>query len=495
MPNPLPFRHAGHFWRGLRNAGHGRSLLAGVALLALTLWLLPQATAVPRDFLHGMVFACALLLLWWMQVESLLQQNRPMLARLVPGHVAALRRSLVRQWLLHTLVWTLLLLWQLDRWSQWAFWAAAVALVLFGLVWLVRHPLLWIVLSLLFFGGVFQLRRLKPGLVAARDAAQASLADPLTAGVWLALGALLGALLLHRALGGGGGAHRRMTERRDRLVAMNRAMQTGCGVPVKHQTGFMGGMHRLTGRPWQWLLARALRPGVAPASIGRLNLVLAGPSHWARQLGLALLIGAVVFLPLALLFAWLPPSKSGKEPLEAMRFGLCMGLFSMGLNPLMQLTGSLAARRREQGLLMLAPGVPQGAALRDAWTSYQVRQFFVGWGLCTAAVLGLMATASGPDALHFVGGFAAGCLPLVRLAWRDWARLKDSGLHGTRTVQVASLAVLGGGALAGALAEKMAVAPALSLGLGAALVAVFALAAWLRRDRRAAPFPVGRLQG
>lgn len=496
MPSSPRFPFAGHFWRGLHNAGHTRSVAAVIALAALSLWLLPLTTRVPRDFLLGMFSAVALLILWWVQVDSLLQQNRPMLARLVPGHVAALRRSLVQQWLLHTGVWTALILWQLGMpWGEWlasAGWAAGIGLLLFTLVWLIRQPLLWIVFALVFFGVVFQLRRLKPGLLALRDALTQTLAEPGLTLLAVALGGLLLAMLMRLAIGAGNAGHRRRAERREHLRAMSVSMQSGCGVPVRHQQGLMGWVHRLTGLPWQWLLTRSLRPGVPAASMGRLNLLLAGPSHWARQVGVGLLIVLVVVLPLALLMAWLPPSKSGKDPMSAMRFGLCMGLFSVALNPLMQLSGALVARRREQGLLTLAPGVPQGAALRDAWSAYLVRQFFIGWGLCAAFALGLMLAFAGPGAAQFVAGFSAGCLPLLGVVWRDWGRLRGSGTVGRRNVQTTGLLVLGGGSLAGALAEYLAVAPMVSLGAGAGLVAGLALWARSQQHLRGAPFPVGR---
>ena len=181
------------------------------------------------------------------------------------------------------------------------------------------------------------------------------------------------------------------------------------------------------------------------ASMGRLNLLLAGPSHWARQVGVGLLIVLVVVLPLALLMAWLPPSKSGKDPMSAMRFGLCMGLFSVALNPLMQLSGALVARRREQGLLTLAPGVPQGAALRDAWSAYLVRQFFIGWGLCAAFALGLMLAFAGPGAAQFVAAFRrlpafagrglAGLGPAARQRHRGPPQRANHGPAGARRRQ------------------------------------------------------------
>ena len=85
------FPHAGYQWRGVVNHGHLPSALGGLAVLVLAVLLVPRFVPVSQAFILGMACGFAAFLLWWMQVESLLQQNRPMLARLVPGHVAAHR--------------------------------------------------------------------------------------------------------------------------------------------------------------------------------------------------------------------------------------------------------------------------------------------------------------------------------------------------------------------------------------------------------------------
>ncbi len=492
--SPQPFAlHARHLWLGLRNGGQWRAIGLGVGAALLGIALAWRYAALPLDFMLGMAAALLFIGLWWAQVEGLLQQNRPMLARLVPGHAAALRRSLLVQWALHTGVWTLLLHARMGPDASWALTALLIGTGLVVLAWLVHQPLLWLPLSLLFFGGLSQWRGMKPSVLSGWESVQAQFADPALALACLAIAAMLLGALLRPLIGTGHGAHREHAERRERQKAVGRAMQSGCGVPVKHQSSALRWLYRFISAPWTALLARQLRPGVPAASMGRLNLLLAGHSHWARYVGMGALIVLGVVLPLVVLLAWLP-AKGGKSAFDAMRFGLCMGVFSVGLGPLMQLPVALISHRREQGLLMLAPGVPQGRALRDAWWDYQLRQFLIGWGLCTALCMGLTWALGGPSALRYVAGCAAGCLCLCPLVWRDWSRIRTEGPW-LRNAQWSNLAVLGVGSLSGAMAEYLAAPPAWSLLTG--VVLAFGAGAWARaRHQRgapsASPFPVGR---
>jgi hypothetical protein len=414
-----------------------------------------------------------------------------MLARLVPGHAEALRRSLRLQWGLHTAFWAGLGL-LLTNSNAWALWLLGVGSSLGLLVWLVLHPLLWVAVGLGLPLGLVVLRKQVGPLAPHLEALHNALANPGPAAFSVAVVAAIWVALMGLAIRHGDGRHRRHAELRDRVRQASLAMRQGGGMPVRHQVGFWGWMHRLISSLWQHLLRRGLRPGVAPASIGRLNLLLAGPSHWARQAGWAIFLTLLIGLPLGALLAWLPSPKSGQAPLEAMRFGLCMGVFSLGMNPLLQLGASMLSRQREQGLLALAPGVPQGAVLRKAWTAYQVRQYLIGWSLCTAFTMGLMAAYGGPSALRFVAGFAGACLPMVSMAWRDWGRLKSGGALGG-SLQASNLAALGAATLAAGLAEYLAVPVLVSLGLGAVLALALCVAAGFGRGRRSAPFPVGRI--
>lgn len=478
------FPHAGYLWRGLVNLGQLPSMLGAVAVVVLAVLLVPRFTPVPQILLLGMACGFAAFLLWWMQVESLMQQNRPMLARLVPGHVAALRRSLVQQWLLHTLGWTLVCA-AATQWQHVPFIACGIGLALFALVWLVRQPWLWLL------AGV-GLPTLAIQHQTVLSATRALAADLPTALVLMAILMLLLVALLPLALQTGHAAHRARAARRERLLQMSRAMSAGTGVPVRLQVGLLGGLQRACDIPWRWLLRVSLRQGSHPVRIGHLNLVLAGSAHWARQVAVLALLLPLFALPLFM------RGELSAPALNAMRFGLCIALFGILLNPSLQIGCNLASRRGAQGLLMLAPGVPQGAELAQRWQRYLALQFLVGWLLATGLVMAPMLVFASQGAQNFCAGYAAGCLPLVTAAWRDWARLKGSGA-GFLGPQSGFGAPLVAGMVSGGLCEMLELPPAVSLGASLLLTAVLvAVARWRWQQaqqgrRNVSPWPVGRV--
>jgi hypothetical protein len=483
------FPHAGYLWRGMVNQGHLPSALGGLAVVVLAVLLVPRFAPVSQIFMLGMACGLAAFLLWWMQVESLLQQNRPVLARLVPGHVAALRRSLRNQWLLHTLGWTLVCA-AATQWQHAPFIACGVGLTLFVLVWLVRQPLLWALLGLAAPALAMQHRMVKSVFTAVT-------ADPSAALPWMAAVLVLLAVLVPYALQTGHARHRARAARRERLMQMSRAMRTGGSVPVRLQTGWLGGLHRVYHLPWRWLLQASLGRGSGPVRIGRLNLVLAGSAHWAHQAGVLALLLLVFGIPLVLIPLLVSP-KDGLVAIDATRFGLCIAVFGIALNPLVQIGPNLLLRRREQGLLMLAPGVPQGAELARRWQHFLALQFLVGWLLATGLLLGLMGALASAGALNFVAGYAAGCLPLLTLVWRDWPRIKGGGA-GPLGAQGGASAPLVAGMVSGGLCEMLELPPHVSLGASLLLTAVLVgVARWRwqraqRGRRNLSPWPVGRL--
>ncbi len=483
------FPHAGYLWRGMVNQGHLPSALGGLAVVLLAVLLVPGFTPVSQTFMLGMACGFAAFLLWWMQVESLLQQNRPMLARLVPGHVVALRRSLVRQWLLHTAAWTLVCA-AATQWQHAPVIATAIGLVLFALVWLVRQPWWWLLAGVVFPALLMQFKALRGAATAlAGDIPTALL---MTAGLMLLL-----AVLLPLALQTGHVAHRERAARRERLIQMSRAMSTGSGVPVRLQVGMLGGLQGICDRPWRWLLQASLRPGVRPAGLGHLNLVLAGSAHWARQAGVLALLILLFGLPLLLVPLLMQPETSVKV-VDPLRFGLCIALYGVALNPVMQLGPNWLARRQEQGLLLLTPGVPQGAALALAWPRYLAAQFVLGWLAITVLVMGLMLAFASVAAQNYAAGYAAGCLPLLALVWRDWARLRPSagGMFAGSTPATAPMIV---GSVSGGLCQLLELPPAVTLGASLLLTVVLVgVVRWRwqqaqRGRRNVSPWPVGRV--
>jgi hypothetical protein len=403
--------------------------------------------------------------------------------------VAALRRSLLQQWLLHTLGWTLVCA-AATQWQHAPFIACGIGLVLFTLVWLVRQPWWWLLAGVGAPALAIQFQ-------AVLSAATALAADLPTALVLMAVLMLLLAALLPLALQTGHAAHRARAARRERLLQMSRAMSTGSGVPVRLQVGLLGGLQGVCERPWRWLLRVNLRPGVRPAGLGHLNLVLAGSAHWARQAGVLTLLILIFGVPLLLVPLLMQPEATFKV-VDPLRFGLCIALYGVALNPVMQLGSNWLARRQEQGLLLLTPGVPQGAALALACPRYLAVQFVVGWLAITALVMGLMLAFASVAAQNFAAGYAAGCLPLVALVWRDWARLRPSapGMFVGSTTATAPMIV---GSVSGGLCQMLELPPTLSLGGSLLLTAVLvAVARWRWQQaqqgrRNVSPWPVGRV--
>jgi hypothetical protein len=479
-----PFPHAGYLWRGLENQGHRRSLLGGLVLMVLAVLLVPRFAPVSVGFMLGQVCGFSAFLLWWAQVEGLMQQNRPVLARLVPGHVVALRRSLRNQWLLHTAGWTLVCA-AATQWQHAPFIACGVGLALFALVWLVRQPWLWLLAGVAFPTLVMQHR-------AVRAAAHAVATDLPAALPWMAVLLVSLAALVPLALQTGHARHRARAARRDRLRAISRAMSTGGSVPVRLQAGWLGGLQGVYALPWRWLLRISLRRGRRPVRMGRLNLVLAGSAHWAHQLAVLALLLPLFSVPLFM------GAELGAPALNAMRFGLCIAVFGIALNPSLQLGCNLVSRRGEQGLLMLSPGVPQGAELAQRWQRFLALQFLLGWLLAAGVVLGPMLAFASQGTQSFCAGYAAGCLPLVTVAWRDWARLKGGGT-GLLGPQGGFSLPLVTGMLSGGLCEILALPPAVSLGASLLLTAVLVgVARWRwqqaqRGRRNVSPWPVGRV--
>ena len=482
MTPSTSFPHAGYAWRTLRNQGHLLSLALGLLLGALLVGLALNFLPLSGTFWLGLVSGAAALLLWQFQVDGLLQQNRPMLARLVPGHVMALRRSLLLQWLLHTGAWTV--------WLSAFFPSAGIPLMAAGLgaafvalAWAARQPWLWPAYALGFVALIVQWGSQAPALQAAFNTTQPSSAGWLGAALVL----LASAAALPWLLSTGHAAHRRMTARREQMRLMSASMMRGGGVPVRLRSGFVGALQRLFDEPWRWLLARELSGAGGPAAtqrpgrVGRLNLVLAGSSHWARQAGILTVLALVFGLTLWAMETWGRPSAThSTRAMDAMRFGLCFSVFGVALSPVVQLGAHLRRARGEFGLLRLAPGVPPAPMLARRWSGYLVAQFLLGWTLATALVLLPMLAWGSADAVRFTAGFAAGCLPLLTLAWNHGASLNGESRWSPQVVNMASIVM---GSVVGGVCQGLEVAPLHSLGGFALLTACLAVGAARWRHR------------
>ena len=447
---------------------------SAVSLLVLALMLLPPTVfGVAKGLGAGTFVGIAGLLAsvwwWWITVEGLIGQNHPDLARLVPGQLQALRRQLLGQAAaVFAAAFGFVVLLRgpgLDM-------AWTVALVILLLAWLVAEPWGWLPVSLLPVTSVMSSLRVWtwPSAMAAW---------PLAA---QALAAVLLVLALPAVLGGGSARHRRAYGRIRLWARVQRGEDTSSAAVA--QTPWL----RVLGAFFSWpqaLYRRWLLAHASPANaLQRLDLGLQAGGLWPMALWLCVLCAAF----LALLTLALPGGLTGPAAMNAVhaaRFGLCVGAFSLAMAPLAGRAATLWRRRREQALLVLLPGLPQGAALAAALEAKWRREFLATW-LPLGLLMLLLAGSGGEGTLRYAAACMALYLPVQWLV-QHWHRHLKQGVQSTGSVRWMLLhAAIAAGA---GLAEWLGVPPGASLAAGAA---AYALLAW-RSARPVQPWlPVGR---
>jgi hypothetical protein len=390
-------------WDARRNGPGLRLLLVTLLLVAVPVLALAHYKNIAAAHWTGALGMVWLSALWWVQVDGLLRQNRPDLALLLPGQRRALRRSLVVQGLLFGtgLVASFSLAFGL---REEFFWLTVLLLPL--LAWLQREPLLWFPLSLLSVAPL-RLRGLLDALIALPLTAKAA--------VLLVLVVLLAAVI-----GKGGAWHRWLFARQRRWQLAVQAQTEGRAAPA-----VQGRFFTLLAACFNWparLYRRALLRRPTPANaLQRLTLGLEGGAmlpvmFWV----LGLILGGLLLA--AALVAHFHPDVDWTQVVDNGRFGLCIGLFSaLCSGPMSRCTG-LWGRRREQALLVLLPGLPQGAEqarlLETHWRQQQLLLWLIG-----ACVALPVASLGSPSTLNFAAAHVAGCLPLVWLAQAQLRRL------------------------------------------------------------------------
>ncbi len=404
----------GPAWRAW--AVRGGSALGLALVTAAVLHWLPREAAGPVLAMLTLMLACVLFAL----IQStLLRLDHPHAARLVPGHVTALRRSAVLSWLAVSVPAALVI----TAWLAWsghaqrpplpvvlAFTAALLAFVAAALRWWGLWVLLWLAPLVTAPPGLRG--PLHAGLVAVWSA---WLQHPWVgcAGVLLVTGAGVAALF-----GRGDSAHLQAYARREQL---RRIAEAGLGGQKPPLEAYGGWLAVLT-RPWRrladaWLarcLARA-RPDV-PSVMARLEIVLHGQQHWLRQA--AVIVPLLVLVAASLVVVVLLARGEPRQMLEGAKVGLSIGMASLAVGALASLPGALWVSRREQALLVLLPGVPRGAALNRALAWRQARHMA---GLWTLGTLPLLAVAVMTDSPYLVA-LALVPLAMAPLLWRDASR-------------------------------------------------------------------------
>ena len=427
--------------------------------------------------------ASCMLIGWQQLVGNVLKQNRAAYARLVPGHVARLRASLL-------VAWAALILaaaggpgWVLDAPLAWACGGAA-ALTLFAMA--VRWPVLWL-------AGIAAM--VATAVRVARHSAS-HLLDALFVGwrqdAWFVTTVVLTACALALvAIVRESGHDSRTLVESGRAFGRRfaRTARPGCGSESNR-----------IARPYAWWMTRLLAR--ADSSIQARLLAGLGPNvHWTTAVTslavTALAIPAMVAV--LMLVGLVSPVVHGALPMVAgsIALGAMFGLAA----PATQTRARLHQTQREQALLALLPGVPRGPVL-SRWLSLRMAaQCMLTWSGAAAitAMLVLLALHLPGDPLDrdladlyidMPRSLALGSLSIVAFQWPRWAEMP------TPTSLNALWPTLSSVAVAGLVfcAEHMGWMTATQ---AAAIVplAVFAWCAWRwhRLGREPSAFPVGRL--
>lgn len=425
---------------------HGAGLRMAAALLVVLLALL-TATSVWLELglarWFGLAGLVVLVMFWYGAVEGLVRQNRPELARLLPGQLQVLRVLLLGQALAVSLaaLGCLALLLELRLAWVWGVVATVVALA-----WLARDPWLWIAVSALSL-----VPALWPWLK--RLPLQWALSGPMP---WLAAAALL--VLLMAVLGDGGAAHRRWAARRPR-GSVQPALPLGNGTPA--QAGRAALLRPLL-RVFTWPLAlrrrRLLARPTSANALQRLDLGLGTGGQGTMLLWLLALLAGTALAAVVLLVPW-SAQLGPRQIIDAAALGLCTASFNAACAPLLGRPAALCSRGREQALLVLLPGLPTGAVLAARIEAHWRREHLALWAVVSAAVLAVASQGS-PATLDFAAAYSAGALPLVWLS--QWRHRRPAGGMSGMTLWMTAPSLLVVPAFA---AQWLAMPPWASLGV------------------------------
>nr|WP_315489793.1 hypothetical protein [uncultured Rhodoferax sp.] len=360
-------------WRTRNNRGRINSLWVIAALLAVV-------GGVVGALSHKWQLGGALTGIAWLVCMGLLivgdcvALSQSSVTGLVPGHVRVLRQTLAAVWAIFGALVGLL--------SAWSFGHAAHGLMFF-----------WIFIGFMALGmqsgwvGVMLMVAVWASSKLQLQYDQV-LMDAYMTHTWSSL-ALTGAVVLFVLMR----SIRRVNSSQpvNYLQRFRRQLDlqaTDSGRPdLRHATAWEMGLARLQDWPQHWWLSRLIRHAkpTAPSVLARALVVLQVKTHWIRLLANTLVVSGVFYLVLIQMNA-----SSGRDWRELLAESVMIALVALVLIPVthvgaVQLLG-LHSTRREQALLMLLPGMPQGTELNGRIARALLTQFMVTWCLCMAAV-------------------------------------------------------------------------------------------------------------
>lgn len=463
-----------------REAPWARWLLSALVVLpaaAAAIWMEgPLARILPTAMLVVAVY------IGWMVVAANLQmQNDPAAARLVPGHVRALQHAALAGWGACTAVATLLLWLGLPPYLSWQSLLLGTAAAATFALWASRLWWLWLVLCVYSpLIGVFRHRLDEP--MQAVYAVWAAHTNSL-----LLLGLLAMAALVPPTFGHGNERHRRAHERLRRIQEVQRMVQEGRQATPAQA---FASLERFS-RPFDLLIGAWRRHVVATANNARLSsvmaraeLVLHANQHWTYQVLAAVVVVLVLGLSIAAVVSFTPASLA--DMFKHGAFGIAIGLASMAANPTVS-RPTLWQTRREQALLKLLPGMPQGAAMNRAVAWIALRHALVATALVSLLLVPLARVSQQWGLLW---------LPVAAVPWALWTATRSPARMRPPTALTSVLPVFGFYAVAGAgyVATERFSNP-MAPWAGAILLASLAwgLVRWRQLDGQPPALPTGRL--
>lgn len=463
-----------------RDAAWTGWLWAAVLMMPLAALCIGQDGLLAR-ILAALIVVMAVSIAWMVVAANLQQQNDPAAARLVPGHVRGLQQAALVGWVGCTLLTTGLLWAVLPPLLQWQTLLLGSAAAATFVLWSSRAWWLWLMLSLYApLIGVFR-PQLETPIRALRDGWMAH-----THGL-LVLGLLALAALVPAVIGRGDARHRRAYARQRRMQDVQRRLQDGRPATL---TQTFTSLERFS-RPFDAVIDAWRHHVVSTADNRRLSSVLAraevvlqANQHWTHQLLTAGTVVLLLAVALAVVAAFTAASTA--ELIGHGAFGMAIGLASMAATPALA-RPALWQTRREQALLRLLPGMPQGPAQNRAVAWLGLRHALLG-------VLGLALLVFPLSAL--TGEWGLLWFPLLAVCWALWSATRCVAAMRRPSALGTVLPILGyyAVAIAAYLATERAGLPMLPL--ATALLAVSGLwgrMRWRRLDRQAPALPAGRL--
>lgn len=405
---------------------------------------------------------------WWALLANLLRQNDPQFARTLPGHVRALRLTL---WSTAAALSALAAVCSSKLGGSALAGVSLAALVCTGMTVVLRWPALALPLLIVWAapvpferGALFHAWQAAPLLATALVVAA-------TAGV------------LHAAVMRGGPRHARVHRR----AVMQAAVWRGeAAQAARREPGAAAGQGAQ-----RWLQPIVLAYGAS------LRQALRQPrsprQRLALGLGPMLSVSATLIGSAGAALMWVGMAAVARlfpqwELAQAIYAGLTFAMGPMVLASLLQWPTALWVTRREQTLLRLLPGTPQGGTL-NRWLALRLSALqALTAALFTGLLLALQGAGSPQGRVALVGLMLS---PVATLAlWRDWSRMREpQGAMSLSQLPVIAAVI--------AAAYAWVSLAGLSIGLLAALVlpAWLVLASWRWHvlGQLPAAWPAGRL--